>query len=65
MADLSVLRDAVQLAGIAIAGIYMATCLVGFPLACAAAWYRARRRAQDLRFSQQHYALKGEYRRLS
>jgi hypothetical protein len=63
--DMQTVRDAIQLTGVAIVGIYMATCLVGFPLACAAAWYRTKQRARDIAFSQNHYALKGEHRRIN
>jgi hypothetical protein len=48
-------RQIIELAFIAIAGIYMATCVVAFPIACAVAWRRARRRARDIEYSRAYY----------
>jgi hypothetical protein len=49
---MALIHDIMQLVLICIVAIYMATCMVGFPLACIAAWHRARQRARDIEYSQ-------------
>jgi hypothetical protein len=60
---MALIHDVMQLVLICIVAIYMATCMVGFPLACAAAWYRARQRARDIEYSHT-YLTQRQVRRL-
>jgi hypothetical protein len=48
-------RQAVELIFIAIAGIYMATCVVAVPIACFTAWRRRRRYLRDVEYSHAYY----------
>jgi hypothetical protein len=50
-----IIQHAFELTFIAIAGIYMATCVVVVPIACFTAWYRAKQRARDIEFSRAYY----------
>jgi hypothetical protein len=52
---MELIRQAFELTAIAIAGIYMATCTVAFPIACFMAWRKRQRYLRDVEYSHAYY----------